>query len=140
MESSSLIGRTVSHYKVTGLIGKGGMGVVYRAQDLRLERDVALKVLRAGALGDETSRKKFRSEALSLSRLNHPNIATIHDFDSEDGIDFVVMECITGEPLSDRVRLTSLPEKQAIAVGIQIAAALEAAHEKGVIHRDLKPQ
>jgi serine/threonine protein kinase len=140
MESSSLIGRTVSHYKVTGLIGQGGMGVVYRAQDLRLERDVALKVLRAGALGDETSRKKFRSEALSLSRLNHPNIATIHDFDSEDGIDFVVMECITGEPLSDRVRLTSLPEKQAIAVGIQIAAALEAAHEKGVIHRDLKPQ
>jgi serine/threonine protein kinase len=122
------------------LIGQGGMGVVYRAQDLRLERDVALKVLRAGALGDETSRKKFRSEALSLSRLNHPNIATIHDFDSEDGIDFVVMECITGEPLSDRVRLTSLPEKQAIAVGIQIAAALEAAHEKGVIHRDLKPQ
>jgi eukaryotic-like serine/threonine-protein kinase len=140
MNSSSLIGRTVSHYKVTALIGQGGMGVVYRAHDLRLERDVALKVLHAGALGDETARKRFRAEALSLSRLNHPNIATIHDFDSEEGIDFVVMECIAGEPLSDRVRTTSLTEKQAIAVGIQICAALEAAHEKGVIHRDLKPQ
>jgi len=140
MDPAPLIGRTISHYKVTGLIGQGGMGVVYRAHDLRLERDVALKVLRAGALGDETARKRFRTEALSLSRLNHPNIATIHDFDSADGIDFVVMECIAGEPLSDRVRATSLSEKQAIAVGIQICSALEAAHEKGVIHRDLKPQ
>jgi tetratricopeptide (TPR) repeat protein/predicted Ser/Thr protein kinase len=140
MDSSSLIGRTISHYNVTGLIGQGGMGVVYRAHDLRLERDVALKVLRAGALGDETARKKFRAEALSLSRLNHPNIATIHDFDSADGIDFVVMECVAGEPLSERVRASSLPGKQAIAVGIQICSALEAAHEKGVIHRDLKPQ
>jgi eukaryotic-like serine/threonine-protein kinase len=140
MDSSSLIGRTISHYKVTGLIGQGGMGVVYRAHDLRLERDVALKVLRAGALGDEAARKRFHTEALSLSRLNHPNIATIHDFDSAEGIDFVVMECIAGEPLSDRVRSSSLSEKQAIAVGIQICSALEAAHEKGVIHRDLKPQ
>lgn len=140
MDSSSLIGRTISHYNVTGLIGHGGIGVVYRAHDLRLERDVALKVLRAGALGDEAARKKFRSEALSLSRLNHPNIATIHDFDTADGIDFVVMECIAGEALSDRVRVSSLSQKQAIAVGIQICSALEAAHEKGVIHRDLKPQ
>ena len=139
MDSSPLIGRTISHYKILGLIGEGGMGVVYRAHDLRLERDVALKVLRAGALGDETTRKRFRAEALSLSRLNHPNIATIHDFDSENGIDFVVMEFIAGQPLSERTRKASLPEKQAIAVGIQIAAALEAAHEKGVIHRDLKP-
>jgi tRNA A-37 threonylcarbamoyl transferase component Bud32 len=140
MDSSSLVGRTISHYEVTAVIGQGGMGVVYRARDLRLERDVALKVLRAGALGDEAASRRFRTEALSLSRINHPNIATIHDFDSQEGIDFVVMECISGEPLSDRTRLTSLPEKQAIAVGIQIAAALEAAHEKGVVHRDLKPQ
>jgi tetratricopeptide (TPR) repeat protein/tRNA A-37 threonylcarbamoyl transferase component Bud32 len=140
MDASSLIGKTLSHYEVTGLIGQGGMGVVYRARDLRLERDVALKVLRAGALGDEVARKRFRTEALSLSRLNHPNIATIHDFDSEGEIDFVVMECIAGEPLSEHVRTTSLTEKQTIAVGIQIAAALEAAHEKGVVHRDLKPQ
>jgi tetratricopeptide (TPR) repeat protein/predicted Ser/Thr protein kinase len=140
MDSAPLIGRTISHYQVTGLIGQGGMGVVYRAHDLRLERDVALKVLRAGALGDEAARKRFRAEALSLSRLNHPNIATIHDFDSEQGIDFVVMEFIAGEPLSDRVRTSSLPEKLAVAVGIQICWALEAAHEKGVIHRDLKPQ
>ncbi len=140
MDASSLVGKTIGHYEVTGLIGQGGMGVVYRARDLRLERDVALKVLRAGALGDDTARKRFRAEALSLSRLNHPNIATIHDFDSEGGIDFVVMECIAGEPLSERIRTTSLPEKQAIAVGLQIAAALEAAHEKGVVHRDLKPQ
>ena len=140
MDAASLIGKTIGHYEVTGLIGQGGMGVVYRARDLRLERDVALKVLHAGALGDDTARKRFRGEALSLSRLNHPNIATIHDFDSEGGIDFVVMECIAGGPLSERIRTTSLPEKQAIAVGVQIAAALEAAHEKGVVHRDLKPQ
>src|ERR1700722_14317029 len=117
MDSSPLIGRTISHYKIIGLIGEGGMGVVYRAHDLRLERDVALKVLREGALGDEAARKRFRAEALSLSRLNHPNIATIHDFDSENGIDFVVMEFIAGQPLSERTRKASLPEKQAIAVG-----------------------
>ncbi len=140
MDPASLIGQTLSHYEVTEKIGHGGMGVVYRAHDQRLERDVAIKVLTAGILADEADRKRFRNEALSLSRLNHPNIATIHDFDSEKGLDFVVMEYVAGEALADRIRGRSLSEKDVIIYGTQIVAALEAAHKKGIVHRDLKPQ
>jgi len=134
-----MIGQTVSRYLIVEKIGAGGMGVVYRAHDERLDRDVALKVLPPGVFRDEAARKRFRKEALALSKLNHPNIATIHDFDSQDGVDFLVMEFITGTTLSHKLRSEGLSEKEVIALGLQIASALEEAHEHGIVHRDLKP-
>ena len=97
------VGQTLGHYRVAEKIGAGGMGVVYRAHDEQLERDVALKVLPAGMLVDKASRNRFRKEAVSLARLNHPNIATIHEFGTEDGTDFLVTEYIVGQTLSDRL-------------------------------------
>ena len=95
-----MIGQVLGHYRVEEKIGVGGMGEVFRAHDQRLERDVAVKVLPAHTLDDKTVRRRFRKEALSLSSLNHPNIATVHDFDSQDGIDFLVMEYVPGTTLS----------------------------------------
>src|ERR1700722_3832994 len=135
----AMIGQTVGHYLVTEQIGAGGMGVVYRARDQRLNRDVALKVLPPGKLGDEAPRKRFRMEALALAKLNHPNIGTVYDFDTQNDIDFLVMEFIPGETLGQRIARGSLPEKEWIAIGLQIAAALEEAHEHGIVHQDLKP-
>ncbi len=134
-----MIGQTISHYRVTAKIGAGGMGVVYRAHDDRLDRDVALKVLPVGTLSDETARKRFRKEALALSKLNHPNIATVYDFDSQDGVDFLAMEIVEGETLANKVASGPLPEKDMLALGTQIAEAIEDAHEHGIVHRDLKP-
>src|SRR5579864_7423475 len=134
-----MIGQRVSRYLILEKIGAGGMGVVYRARDERLERDVALKVLPPGIFRDEAARKRFRKEALALSKLNHPNIATIHDFDTQDGVDFLVMEYVAGTSLAQKLSGGSLPEKQLVALGTQLAQALEEAHERGVVHRDLKP-
>ncbi|MGH7731068.1 MAG: protein kinase domain-containing protein [Candidatus Eiseniibacteriota bacterium] len=134
-----MIGTTLSHYRILEQIGAGGMGVVYRARDDRLERDVALKVLPAGALADETQRRRFHREALALSRLNHPGVATVHEFDREGGADFIVMELVAGQTLAARLKDGALPSEQVTDFGIQIAEALEAAHERGVLHRDLKP-
>lgn len=138
-DSASLIGQTVSHYRIIEKIGAGGMGEVYRAHDERLERDVALKVLHPGMLTGETARKRFRKEALALSKLNHPNIATVHDFDTQEGVDFLIMEHVAGETLSEKVRGGSLAEKEVVRLGLQLAEGLAAAHEQGIIHRDLKP-
>ena len=115
------------------------MGVVYRAHDQRLERDVAIKVLPSGTLADDAARKQFRKEALVLSRLNHPNIATVYDFDSQDGIDYLVMELILGNDISQTVASGALGEKEIVSLGRQISEGLSAAHERGIIHRDLKP-
>ena len=134
-----MIGQTLGHYRVVEKIGEGGMGVVYRAQDERLERDVALKILPAGVLTDETARKRFRKEALALAKLNHPNIGVIHDFDTQGGVDFLVMEYIPGGTLAERLGGGPPSEKETLALATQIAAALEEAHEKGIVHRDLKP-
>jgi eukaryotic-like serine/threonine-protein kinase len=134
-----LIGETISHYRVLEQIGAGGMGVVYRAHDQRLERDVALKVLPAGALTDEAARRRFRKEALALSKVSHPNIATVFDFDTQDGTDFLVEELIPGLSLSEMLIPGPLPERQIVNLGAQLADGLAAAHEQGVIHRDLKP-
>jgi eukaryotic-like serine/threonine-protein kinase len=134
-----MIGQILGQYRIIEKIGAGGMGVVYRARDERLERDVALKVLPAGALADEETRKRFRREALSLSKLNHPNIATIHDFNTDRDVDFLVMEYIPGVTLSAKSLAGALPEPEVVALGRQAAEALEAAHEQGIIHRDLKP-
>jgi tetratricopeptide (TPR) repeat protein len=134
-----MLGRTLGRYRVVERIGSGGMGVVYRARDERLDRDVALKVILPGPLDDDVARKRFRREALALSRLNHPNIATLHDFDSHDGVDFVVMEFLDGVTLSARLRGRAMVPLEVIRIGLQIVAGLEEAHDCGIIHRDLKP-
>ena len=134
-----MLGQTIGHYQVTEQIGAGGMGIVYLARDLRLNRDVALKVLPPGTLGDEAPRKRFRKEALALAKLNHPNIGTVYDFDTEGDVDFLVMEFIPGETLGQRIAKGPLTEKEWVAISLQIAAALEEAHEHGIVHQDLKP-
>ncbi len=134
-----LVGSQLGHYRIVEKIGAGGMGEVYRAQDEHLGRDVAVKVLPPGTLSDESARKRFREEALILSKLNHPNIATIHDFDTQAGVDFLVMEYVPGVTLSERLATGPLPEKEVACLGGQLAEGLAAAHERGVIHRDLKP-
>ncbi|HKQ56769.1 MAG TPA: protein kinase [Candidatus Eisenbacteria bacterium] len=134
-----MIGTTLSRYQILEQIGAGGMGVVYRARDERLMRDVALKVLNAGLLSDEAARKRFRREALVLSQISHPSIAVLYDFDSHDGTDFLVMEFIPGATLDQRVSRGPIPESELVRLATQTAEALVAAHEQGVLHRDLKP-
>lgn len=134
-----MIGQSFGHYTILEKIGAGGMGHVYRARDMRLERDVAIKVLPPGSLADDSTRKRFRQEALALSKLNHPNVATVHDFNTENDIDFIVMEYITGKTLAAVIGSVGLPEKQITNFGLQIAEGLSAAHEQGILHRDLKP-
>jgi eukaryotic-like serine/threonine-protein kinase len=136
---SLLVGSKLGHYRIVEKIGAGGMGEVYRAGDQHLARDVAIKVLPSGTLVDESARKHFHKEALILSQLNHPNIATIHDFDTQQGVDFLVMEYIPGITLSEKVAAGPLPEKDVLRLGVQLAEGLAAAHEHGVVHRDLKP-
>jgi len=133
------VGLELGHYRIVEKIGAGGMGEVYRASDEHLARDVAIKVLPPGTLTDESARKHFHKEALILSQLNHPNVATIHDFDTQQGVDFLVMEYIPGITLSEKVAGRPLPEKEVLRLGVQLAEGLSAAHEHGVIHRDLKP-
>ena len=134
-----MIGRVFGRYLILEEIGAGGMGVVYRARDQRLQRDVAVKVLPAGVLADEEARHRFRREALALSRLNHPNIASAYDFDTQDGIDLLVMELVPGESGQDLLRSGALPPRDALRLGAQLLRGLAAAHAAGVIHRDLKP-
>lgn len=134
-----MIGQRLGHFRIVEKIGAGGMGEVYRAHDERLDRDVAVKVLPAGTFPDEAARRHFRKEALALAKLNHPNIAIVHDFDTQDGLDFLVMEFIPGPALSDKLISGPLPEKEVIRLGGQIAEGLTAAHDQSVVHRDLKP-
>src|SRR6516165_4467938 len=134
-----IIGQKFGHYVVLDKIGAGGMAEVYRAHDEHLQRDVAVKILPAGFLADEASRKRFRREALALSKLNHPNIATVFDFDTQGGMDFLVMELIQGTAISDRIEAGQLPESEIIRIGLQLANGLAAAHAQGIVHRDLKP-
>jgi eukaryotic-like serine/threonine-protein kinase len=134
-----MIGQTISHYRIVEKIGVGGMGEVYRARDEHLARDVAIKVLQPGTLMDESARKHFHREGRILSQLNHPNIATVHDFDTQQGVDFLVMEFIPGITLSERLAARPLPEKEVLRLSVQLAEGLSAAHDHGVVHRDLKP-
>src|SRR5437868_5698775 len=106
-----MIGQSFGHYTILEKIGAGGMGHVYRARDMRLERDVAVKVLPPGSLPDPAARKRFRQEALALSKLNHPNIATVHDFNTQDDVDFIVMELITGKTLAAVIGSVGLPHR-----------------------------
>jgi TolB-like protein/Tfp pilus assembly protein PilF len=134
-----MIGKTISRYRILEQVGAGGMGIVYRARDEQLERDVAIKVLPPGMLADATARRRFRKEALSLARVNFPNIATIHEFGSEDDVDFLVTEFIPGTTLDTKLKGTGLSQTEVVQLGLQLAQGLSAAHQHGIVHRDLKP-
>jgi len=134
-----MLGKNLSHYRIVQQIGAGGMGVVFLAHDEQLERDVAIKVLPPGTLADEAAHKRFRQEALSLAKLNHPNIATIHDFDTADDTYFLVTEYIAGDALDKKLASGAVPSDEVVRLGLQIAQGLGAAHAQGIIHRDLKP-
>jgi serine/threonine protein kinase/tetratricopeptide (TPR) repeat protein len=134
-----VIGKQLSHYRILEPLGAGGMGEVYRAHDLHLNRDVAVKVLLRGALSDPMARERFRREAHVLSRLSHPGVATIFDFDNQDGLDFLVMECVVGGTLESRLNEGPLDLDELARLGAEIGDALEAAHRLGFFHRDLKP-
>jgi eukaryotic-like serine/threonine-protein kinase len=132
-------GEVLGHYHILEKVGEGGMGEVYRAVDEHLGCDVAIKVLPPGSINDESARQRFHKEARVLARLNHSNIAIVHNFDTQQGVDYLVMEYIPGITLSEKVASGKLPEKEVIRLGTQLADGLSAAHEHGVIHRDLKP-
>ncbi|HEY9465128.1 MAG TPA: serine/threonine-protein kinase, partial [Vicinamibacterales bacterium] len=137
--SAELTGRRLGIYQLHERVGAGGMGEVYRARDTRLQRDVAVKILPGAFAADGNRRARFEREALVLASLNHPNIATIHGFEDEDGVHALVMELVDGETLADRIMRGPLPVAEALSIARQIADALDAAHERGVVHRDLKP-
>ena len=134
-----MIGQTISHYKITEKLGEGGMGVVYKAEDTRLDRPVALKFLAPHLLRDEEGRKRFEREAKAAAKLDHPNICTVHEIDEVDGRTFIVMAFLDGRPLSKRIAEGPLKLPEALSIAIQMADGLDTAHEKGVTHRDIKP-
>ena len=134
-----MIGTTLSHFKITAKLGEGGMGVVYRAEDTKLGRDVAIKVLPEAVAEDPERLARFEREAKVLASLNHPHIAGIHQVEEADGKHFLVMELAEGEDLRERLNRGAIPVEEALPMALQIATALEAAHERGIIHRDLKP-
>ena len=125
-----MIGKRLSHYRIVEQIGAGGMGVVYRAHDVQLDRDVAIKVLPHGSLTDDAARKRFRKEALSLARLNHPNVRTVHEFGSENDVDFLVTEFIPGITLDTKLAAGPLSPREAMRLGMQLAAGLQSAHDR----------
>jgi eukaryotic-like serine/threonine-protein kinase len=132
-------GTHLGPYEITGPLGSGGMGEVYRARDTRLERTVAIKILPRELSNDPIRKQRFEREAKTISNLNHPHICVLHDVGSQDGIDYLVMECVEGETLAKRLEKGPLPLEQALKYGAQIADALDKAHRSGVVHRDLKP-
>jgi len=133
------VGTTLGPYRIVSLLGAGGMGEVYRARDTRLGRDVAIKVLAPHVATTPEVRARFEREARTISQLNHPHICTLHDVGHQDGVDYLVMELLEGETLAHRLEKGPIPVAEALALGMQIADALDRAHRAGVVHRDLKP-
>src|SRR5579872_3854511 len=134
-----MVGTKIAQYQILERLGAGGMGEIYKAQDLRLNRFVAIKVLTNSSAGDPERRRRFILEAQASSALNHPNIITIHDILSEGNTEYMVMEHVAGETLYALIATGPMPLGQALQTGAQIANALAAAHSAGIVHRDLKP-
>src|ERR1700742_155550 len=134
-----MVGKKILHYQLIDKMGAGGMGEIYKAQDSRLNRLVAVKILSPGLSTDPERQRRFSQEAQAASALNHPNIITLYDIVSEGDMQCIVMEYINGKTLRDLTPVNGLPPMQAVVYGAQIASALSAAHAAGIIHRDLKP-
>ena len=134
-----MLGATISHYRITGKLGTGGMGVVYEAEDTRLPRKVALKFLPEELADDPDAIRRFRREAETIALLSHPYICTIYDIDEHDGRTFIAMECVDGVNLKTYLSRHTLSDAEIVDMSRQITTALEAAHAKGVVHRDIKP-
>ena len=134
-----MIGQTISHYRILGKLGGGGMGVVYEAEDTRLGRHVAIKFLPDNLTGDSKAMERFEREARAASLLNHPSICTIHEVEDHNGHPFIVMEKLEGESLKQHIRGKAMDVDELLEVGVQVADALSASHAKGIIHRDIKP-
>src|ERR1700682_1311748 len=132
-------GTRLGPYEIQSPLGAGGMGEVYRARDTRLDRIVAIKILPAQFSADPVHKQRFEREARTISQLNHPHICVLHDVGHQDGIDYLVMECVEGETLAKRLEKGPLALEQALKLGAQIADALDKAHRNGIVHRDLKP-
>jgi serine/threonine protein kinase len=134
-----MVGTTVSHYRVTGKLGMGGMGVVYEGEDLRLSRPVALKFLSQDLAGDADATRRLRREAQTLGGLNHPNICTVYEIDEHDGTAFIAMERVDGLNLKLHMARRVLRTAELVDIALQVTAALDAAHAAGIVHRDIKP-
>jgi len=134
-----MIGKTISHYKILEKIGEGGMGVVYKAEDTKLKRTVVLKFLPPEFTKDKDAKERFIQEAQAAAALDHPNICTVHEIDEAEGQTFIAMAHIKGESIKDKIISGPLDINEALNIVIQVADGLQEAHEKGIIHRDIKP-